>query len=251
MIPFWNQMSDIGMRGAYVFLILVAFWLLSGILARLLGAMANKAGDTRRDVILLGAQAVRIALLLVGIVVALGAVGINLAALVVSLGFWDQAVAAGMRGACALLILAGFWLLSKILVRLVGTIANRASDTRRDVILLGAQATKVVILIIGIITALGTAGVNVSALVASLGLTGFALGFAFKDVLSNLLAGAMILFYRPFRHGERITVTTFEGTVSSIDFRYTTLEDAGRKYLIPNSTMLSNVITVTRSPSHD
>lgn len=164
---------------------------------------------------------------------------------------WDRIADVGMSGLCALVVLAGFWLLSSIILRLVQTVANRMADSRRDVVLLGGQAAKVVILIIGTITALGTAGVNVSALVASLGLTGFALGFAFKDVLSNLLAGAMILFYRPFRHGERISVTTFEGIVSSIDFRYTTLEDSGRKYLIPNSTMLSNVIIVMSPPPHD
>ena len=156
-----------------------------------------------------------------------------------------------LQGGCALVVLLGFWILASIVLRLVTTVANRSTDSRRDVILLGGQAAKVTILIIGIISALGTAGVNVSALVASLGLTGFALGFAFKDVLSNLLAGAMILFYRPFRHGERITVTTFEGTVSGIDFRYTTLDDGARKYLIPNSTMLSNVITVMRPPPHE
>ncbi|CAN5474734.1 mechanosensitive ion channel [soil metagenome] len=165
--------------------------------------------------------------------------------------FWDKIAEMSIQGAYALGILAAFWVLSSIVLRVVNTVANRATDSRRDVILLGGQASKVTILIIGIISALGTAGVNVSALVASLGLTGFALGFAFKDVLSNLLAGAMILFYRPFRHGERITVTTFEGTVYSIDFRYTTLEDGGRKYLIPNSTMLLNVITVMRPPAND
>src|SRR4051794_23720844 len=122
--------------------------------------------------------------------------------------FWERIADMGVQGGCALVVLLGFWLLSSIVLRLVTTVANRATDSRRDVILLGGQASKVAILIIGIISALGTAGVNVSALVASLGLTGFALGFAFKDVLSNLLAGAMILFYRPFRHGERITVTT-------------------------------------------
>lgn len=165
--------------------------------------------------------------------------------------FWDRILDVGMSSACALVVVLVFWLISSVVLRVVQTVANRTTDSRRDVVLIGGQVSKVVILIIGIITALGTAGVNVSALVASLGLTGFALGFACKDVLSNLLAGAMVLFYRPFRHGERISVTTYEGVVTSIDFRYTTLEDAGRKYLIPNSTMLSNVITVMSPPSND
>ena len=50
----------------------------------------------------------------------------------------------------------------------------------------------------GLVTALGTLGVDVSALVAGLGLTGFALGFAVKDTISNILAGVLLLVYRPF-----------------------------------------------------
>ena len=52
---------------------------------------------------------------------------------------------------------------------------------------------------LGVITALGTIGVDVTGLVAGFGLTGFAVGFAMKDALANLLAGVMILLYRPFR----------------------------------------------------
>ena len=43
---------------------------------------------------------------------------------------------------------------------------------------------------------LGILGVDIAALVAGLGLTGFALGFTLKDALSNLLAGILILFYQ-------------------------------------------------------
>ncbi|PCI37618.1 MAG: hypothetical protein COB53_05925 [Elusimicrobia bacterium] len=87
-------------------------------------------------------------------------------------------------------------------------------------------------------------GINVGALVTGLGLTGFALGFALKDALSNLLAGAMILIYRPFQHGDRIKVKTFEGKVVEIDLRYTTLKGDAAQYLVPNSLMLSNPITI-------
>jgi small-conductance mechanosensitive channel len=96
----------------------------------------------------------------------------------------------------------------------------------------------------GIVTGLGTMGVNVAALVASLGLTGFALGFALRDAISNVLAGLMILIYHPFRHGDRIKVVGFEGTVIAIDLRYTTLGGTGERHLIPNQTMHTNPVTV-------
>ena len=99
-------------------------------------------------------------------------------------------------------------------------------------------------LIFGAITALGTAGINVSALVAGLGLTGFALGFAFRDILSNLLAGILIVIFAPFQQQDRISVAGLEGTVINIDLRYTTLQAEGKKILIPNSTLFTNAITV-------
>ena len=100
------------------------------------------------------------------------------------------------------------------------------------------------LLLFGFISALGMIGINVNALVAGLGLTGFALAFALKDALSNLLAGAMVLVYQPFRHGDHVKIQTFEGTVSKIDLRYTTLDTGKEKFLIPNSVMLKHPMTI-------
>ena len=54
-------------------------------------------------------------------------------------------------------------------------------------------------MVFGVVTALGTIGVDVSAfVVAELGLTGFALGFDLKDILANVVSGVLILLSRPF-----------------------------------------------------
>ena len=60
-----------------------------------------------------------------------------------------------------------------------------------------AGIIKNIMLILGLITALGTLGVNISAIVAGLRLTGFAFGFAFKDMLSNFISGVLILSMNP------------------------------------------------------
>ena len=54
-------------------------------------------------------------------------------------------------------------------------------------------------------------GINVSAIVAGLGLTGFAFGFAFKDMLSNFISGILIFIYEPFKLGDTIIVDGKEG----------------------------------------
>ena len=109
---------------------------------------------------------------------------------------------------------------------------------------LANETARYTLIIIGLITGLGTMGIDISALIAGLGLTGFALGFALRDALSNLLAGTLIILYRPFKPGDIITVAGSTGTVSSINFRYSTLDAGGKTILVPNSTMFSNTVTV-------
>ena len=143
----------------------------------------------------------------------------------------------------SLLIFLAFWLAAVIFQKVIHRIGKR-SGLNPDIVGLLDRVVKAGIIVFGIVTALGTAHVNVSALVASLGLTGFALGFALKDALSNTLAGILILIYQPFRRGDHIITSGFDGTVEQIDLRYTTLTSAGDKILIPNSTMFTNPIKV-------
>jgi small conductance mechanosensitive channel len=114
----------------------------------------------------------------------------------------------------------------------------------RELWTLFGRGVKAVMLAFGLLSALGTMGVDVSALVAGLGLTGFALGFAVRDALSNVLAGILTLVYQPFRSGDRILVTGLEGEVIDVDLRYTTLEADGKRHLVPNSSLFSNPVTV-------
>lgn len=147
------------------------------------------------------------------------------------------------RAGAALLVLIVFWLASLLLRKGTRRIGERA-DIRNDILVLIGRTGSTLLIILGAITALGTAGVNVSALVAGLGLTGFALGFALKDALSNLLAGMLILIYRPFKRHDRISVAGFEGIVIETDLRYTTLQGEDKKILIPNSTLFTHSIVL-------
>lgn len=145
------------------------------------------------------------------------------------------------RAGVALLVFFVFWLVGLLLQKGTRRIGDRA-NVRSDVLVLIGRTASTLLIILGGITALGTAGVNVSALVAGLGLTGFALGFALRDALSNLLAGILILIYRPFKRHDRISVAGFEGVVIETDLRYTTLQGENQKILIPNATLFTHSI---------
>ena len=136
-----------------------------------------------------------------------------------------------------------FLILAKVIKRMIIKGTERL-QLDRNLILLLARTSSITLIIFGFITALGTLGINVSALVAGLGLTGFALGFALKDTISNLISGVLILLYKPFKIGNRIKISGYEGIVVSIDLRYTELEAERNRVLIPNSKLFTNPITV-------
>ena len=150
----------------------------------------------------------------------------------------------------ALLLLFVFWLASRM-VRKVIFAAGEKGEVDDHVVRLMAMTARVGLLIAGLITALGTLGVDVSALVAGLGLTGFALGFAVKDTISNILAGVLLLVYRPFSKQDFVEVKGMEGEVTGIDLRYTTLENEGQTILLPNSLLFTNPITIGKPKSDE
>jgi small-conductance mechanosensitive channel len=160
---------------------------------------------------------------------------------------WSAAILYAPRLGASLAVLLAFWVGSVVLHAVLGRVGDRARLSP-DLTTLAQRVARAGLLVVGTITALGTMGVDVSALVAGLGLTGFALGFALKDVLSNVLAGALILLYRPFHRNDRVGVAGFVGRVADIDLRYTRLDAEDRWILIPNSTLFTNAISVEKPP---
>ena len=145
-----------------------------------------------------------------------------------------------------IVILTCFYGGAIIAKRIFIKLAEKSTQEQSKVFLLIGSVVKIGLILLGFISAFGTLGIDVSAMVAGLGLTGFALGFALKDALSNLLAGVLILFYQPFKCGDHIEVASCKGKVINIDLRYTTIESDESKYLIPNSTCFKNWIAIRK-----
>ena len=155
----------------------------------------------------------------------------------------DEAILWVPRVGGVVVIILIFYILSKIIKRAITKGSERLKLESHLTSLL-ARTSSITLIIFGFVTALGTLGVDVSALVAGLGLTGFALGFAMKDTISNLLSGILILLYKPFSIEDRIKISGYEGVVVSIDLRYTELDSDGNKILIPNSKLFTDPVTV-------
>ena len=138
-----------------------------------------------------------------------------------------------------------FWIGGTIFKMIVRRIMEEKSS-HANISQVLSSIVKNLMLIVGLITALGTLGLDISAIVAGLGLTGFAFGFAFKDMLSNFISGVLIFIYEPFKLGDTIEVEGKAGKVININLRYVTIEAENQKVLIPNSISVSKVIAVKR-----
>jgi small-conductance mechanosensitive channel len=75
--------------------------------------------------------------------------------------------------------------------------------------------------------------------------SGVAIGFAFRDILQNFLAGILLLLTEPFRIGDQIIVNNFEGTVEDIQTRATMIRTYdGRRVVIPNAELFTQPVIV-------
>lgn len=82
-------------------------------------------------------------------------------------------------------------------------------------------------------------------LIASLGIGSVAIGFAFKDILQNMLAGILILLRQPFEVGDQIVSGGHEGSVEKIETRATMIKTYdGRRVVIPNSDIYTDSVVV-------
>jgi small conductance mechanosensitive channel len=143
----------------------------------------------------------------------------------------------------ALLAAIATWLLAVLIRRLTLTGAQHWEVDRNSKILIG-RLVYGSIWVLGIVVALGVLGLDFTTLLGTLGLTSVAIGFSLRDVLSNYLSGIILLASRPFRLGDQIVIQDFEGTVTQIQLRATTIKTYdGRIVSIPNQEVFSAIIT--------
>ncbi|BDI34068.1 hypothetical protein CCAX7_61190 [Capsulimonas corticalis] len=148
----------------------------------------------------------------------------------------------------ALLLLLMFWGVASLARRLARQALGKIHHIPWAVRLLIVRSIYLGTLFIGILVALSAANIDVTTLIASLGVAGFALGFALKDILENFIAGVLLLFARPFELKDQVTLGNYEGTVTDIQIRTTSLQTYGDELvIIPNSAVYTNpVVNHTR-----
>jgi len=142
-----------------------------------------------------------------------------------------------------LIVQCGFWLHGSINFWLANSF-HRQDDTTRSLVgplvgfLLRTMTWTIILLMI-----LDNLGINVTTLVASLGIGGIAVALAVQNILSDLLASLSIALDRPFVIGDFIVVDTLAGTIEHVGLKTTRISSlTGEQIIISNNDLLKSRI---------
>ncbi len=145
----------------------------------------------------------------------------------------------------AFLLQLTLWLLVGINFWVEHARRKRLASDAASVTLIGAAgfAGKVVVWSVLLLVALDNVGVDVTTLVAGLGVGGIAVGLALQNILGDLFASVSIVLDKPFVIGETIQVGDFVGKVESIGLKTTHLRSlSGEQLIFPNGDLLQSRI---------
>jgi len=163
-------------------------------------------------------------------------------------GRWDEILDLGYRALTdfvinglvpALLWVLLFWLLYRVLARVIDGTLRRSHRVNLGVRQLIKRSFRLVFVAFAVVVVLGELGMNVGALIAGLGIAGIALGFAARDTLENFISGITILLDQPFRVGDNVVIEDTFGTVQEITLRSTRIRTLNNEVaVLPNAHMI-------------
>jgi small-conductance mechanosensitive channel len=142
----------------------------------------------------------------------------------------------GIVSASAVLIIT-LWISSGIESRLLRSATGDALSLRKAV----SNATRALLLFLGLILALSIVGIDLTALSVLGGAVGVGIGFGLQKLAANYVSGFVILAERSLRIGDHVRVDGFEGMVTEINARFTVVRSqTGRESIVPNEMLVSS-----------
>jgi small conductance mechanosensitive channel len=152
------------------------------------------------------------------------------------------AVQYGMQTVVALGILVAGSMAS----RWAGNLAQRSLESQSlepPVRMLLVRVVKILVLLLTAMIALETLGIPIAPLIAGIGVAGVGIGLALQGVLSNVMAGLSIIFTKPYKVGEHISLLGVHGDVAIVDIFSTTLIHPDRsRVIIPNRKIVGEIL---------
>ena len=150
-------------------------------------------------------------------------------------------VRALLQGAltAGVVLLITLWISSAIESRLLRSATGGELSLRKAV----SNATRAALMFVGLLMALSSVGIDLTALSVLGGAIGVGVGFGLQKLASNYVSGFVMLAERSVRIGDNIRVDNFEGRITDINARYTVVRaPSGRESIVPNEMFIINRI---------
>ena len=142
----------------------------------------------------------------------------------------------GALTAGAVLIVT-LWISAAIESRLLRHATGGELSLRKAV----SNATRALLVFVGLLVALSAVGINLSALSVLGGAIGVGIGFGLQKLAANYVSGFVILAERSMRIGDNVRVDGFDGLITQINARYTVIRSlAGRESIVPNEMLITS-----------
>ncbi|MCI1190971.1 mechanosensitive ion channel [Calidifontimicrobium sp. SYSU G02091] len=160
-----------------------------------------------------------------------------------TMGGTQVSVRALVEGALTAIVVLVFalWVSAAIESRLLA-VEGRAAD-ELSLRKIAANATRALLLLVGLLIALSAAGIPLGALGVLGGAIGVGIGFGLQKLAANYVSGFVILAERSLRIGDLVRVDNFEGQITDITTRYTVIRSlGGRESIVPNEMLITSRI---------
>jgi small conductance mechanosensitive channel len=147
-----------------------------------------------------------------------------------------------------ILMVLGVLTAETLLVVLLG-IPSPGSHRAQSVLSVLSSLMKYVAVIVILCWGLSILGVNVSTIVASVGIVALVVGFSAESLISDMVTGGFMIFENQYNVGDIVEVGGFRGTVTSIGLRTTCITDPGGNVKIVNNSAMKNILNRSDKPS--
>lgn len=155
----------------------------------------------------------------------------------------QMVTAYGMSVIGAVIILIVGWIISGFVFRTIRGAALRSERIDDTIGIFLAGAARYGVLVFTVVAVLARFGVQTASIIAVLGALGIAVGLALQGTLSNVAAGLMILFLRPFKIGDYIEAGSTGGTVTGVSLFTTEMNTPDNvRTVVPNGQIIGGII---------
>ncbi len=143
----------------------------------------------------------------------------------------------------AIAVLAVFWLIQRLGRPPLRGLMRRGGLHETLIHMVVDNVFRFAVMVFGVVMAAAQLGVNVTAALAGISIVGVAVGFAAQDTLSNIIAGFLIFWDKPFLVDDHITVQQYYGRVTEITMRSTRIRTPQNTFvIIPNKHVIDTVV---------